>query len=91
MCLAPGNISYRDNKTPFRGIIWLHITLTYRLHYKTKFERIYFIRECNLVRKVKGKRQHGICRHWWDNNIRMDCRELGWEGVSWVHLAQDRY
>jgi len=25
----------------------------------------------------------------WKNNIRMDLRELRWEGVQWVHLAQD--
>jgi hypothetical protein len=23
-------------------------------------------------------------------NIKMGARELGWEGVGWVHLAQDR-
>jgi hypothetical protein len=22
--------------------------------------------------------------------IRMDIREIGWEGVDWMHLAQDR-
>jgi hypothetical protein len=26
----------------------------------------------------------------WDDNIRMDLREIGWEGVDWIHLAQDR-
>jgi hypothetical protein len=23
-------------------------------------------------------------------NIRMDFREIGWEGVDWMHLSQDR-
>jgi hypothetical protein len=23
-------------------------------------------------------------------NIRMDIMEIGWEGVDWIHLAQDR-
>jgi hypothetical protein len=23
-------------------------------------------------------------------NIRMYLREIGWEGVGWIHLAQDR-
>jgi hypothetical protein len=23
-------------------------------------------------------------------NIRMDLREIGWEGVVWIYLAQDR-
>jgi hypothetical protein len=30
-----------------------------------------------------------ICRRW-EDNIRMDLREIGWEGVDWMHLAQDR-
>jgi len=25
-----------------------------------------------------------------EDNIRMDLREMGWEGVDWMHLAQDR-
>jgi len=24
------------------------------------------------------------------DNIRMDLRKMGWEGVDWIHLAQDR-
>jgi hypothetical protein len=26
----------------------------------------------------------------WEDNIRMDLREIGWEGMNWMHLAQDR-
>jgi hypothetical protein len=25
-----------------------------------------------------------------EENIRMDDREVGWEAVDWIHLAQDR-
>jgi len=25
-----------------------------------------------------------------ENNIRMDLRELGWEGMDWMHVAQNR-
>jgi hypothetical protein len=25
-----------------------------------------------------------------EDNIRMDLREMGWEDVDWIHLAQDR-
>jgi len=25
-----------------------------------------------------------------EDNIRMNLREVGWEGVDWMHLAQDR-
>jgi hypothetical protein len=33
-----------------------------------------------------------LVRHWhrWKNNIRLDLTETGWEGVEWMHLAQDR-
>jgi len=24
-----------------------------------------------------------------EDNIRIDLREIGWEGVDWIHLAQD--
>jgi hypothetical protein len=26
----------------------------------------------------------------WAHNIEMDIRETGYEGVYWIHLAQDR-
>jgi hypothetical protein len=26
----------------------------------------------------------------WEGNIRMDFRYIRWEGVDWMHLAQDR-
>jgi hypothetical protein len=28
--------------------------------------------------------------HRWEDNIRMDIREIGWEAVDWIHLTQDR-
>jgi hypothetical protein len=43
-----------------------------------------------LVGKPLGKRPLGRPRHRWENNIRMGLREMGWEGVDWIHLAQDR-
>jgi hypothetical protein len=29
-------------------------------------------------------------RRRWEDNIKMDVREVGWEGVDWMHLDQDR-
>jgi hypothetical protein len=26
----------------------------------------------------------------WEDNIKITLREIGWEGVEWIHLAQDR-
>jgi hypothetical protein len=25
---------------------------------------------------------------WWQDNIIMDLREIGWEGVDWLHLSE---
>jgi hypothetical protein len=43
-----------------------------------------------LVGKPKGKRPLGRLRHRWEDQIKMDLREIGWEGVEWIHLTQDR-
>jgi len=43
-----------------------------------------------FVEKSEGKRQLGRPRHRWEDNIRMDLREIGWERMDWIHLAQDR-
>jgi len=43
-----------------------------------------------LVGRPEGKRPLGRSRHRWEDNIRMDLREIGWEGVNWIHVVQDR-
>jgi hypothetical protein len=43
-----------------------------------------------LFGKPEGKRSLRTLRRRWDDNIRKDLREIGWEGVDWIHLAQDR-
>jgi hypothetical protein len=43
-----------------------------------------------LVGKPVGKRPLGRPRHRWEYGIKMDRREIGWGGVEWIHLAQDR-
>jgi hypothetical protein len=42
-----------------------------------------------LVGNPEVKRPLGRSRHRWEDNIRMDLREMGWECVDWIHLAQD--
>jgi hypothetical protein len=44
-----------------------------------------------LVRKPEGKRLLGRPMYKREDNIRMDLREIGREGVEWIHLAQDGY
>jgi hypothetical protein len=41
-------------------------------------------------RILVGKRPLGRPRRRWMDNIKMDLREMGWDGVDWVDLAQDR-
>jgi hypothetical protein len=43
-----------------------------------------------FVGKPEGKRTLGRPRRRWEGSIRMDLREIWWEGVDWMHLAQDR-
>jgi hypothetical protein len=43
-----------------------------------------------LVEKPEGKRPLGRPRRRWVDNIRMDLGEVGWGGVKWIGLAQDR-
>jgi hypothetical protein len=43
-----------------------------------------------LVRKPEGKRPLQRLRHKWEGNIRMNLKEIGWKGVGWIHLAQNR-
>jgi hypothetical protein len=43
-----------------------------------------------LVGKPEGKRPLRKPRRRWDDNIRMDLRKLGWGGMDWIDLAQDR-
>jgi hypothetical protein len=43
-----------------------------------------------LVGKPEGKRSQGRPRRRLVDNIRMDLREIGWDGMDWIHQAQDR-
>jgi hypothetical protein len=38
----------------------------------------------------EDKRLLGRPMHRWEDNIRLDLREIGWEGVEWFYLSQDR-
>jgi hypothetical protein len=43
-----------------------------------------------LVGKSEGKGPLGRPRRRWVDNIKMDLREIGWNGVDWIDLAQYR-
>jgi hypothetical protein len=43
-----------------------------------------------LVGKPEGERPLGRRRRRWEDNIKMDLREIGRDGVDWIDMAQDR-
>jgi hypothetical protein len=43
-----------------------------------------------LMGKPEEKRPLGRPRCRWMDNIKMDLREVGWGGMDWIDLAQDR-
>jgi hypothetical protein len=43
-----------------------------------------------VVGRPEGKRPLGRSRRRWENNIKMDLREIGIDMANWIQLAQDR-
>jgi hypothetical protein len=43
-----------------------------------------------LVGKPEGRRPLGRPRRRWEDNIKIDLREVGWGGMDWINVAQDR-
>jgi hypothetical protein len=43
-----------------------------------------------LVGKPEGKIPLGRPRRRWEDNIKMDLQEVGFGGIDWIELAQDR-
>jgi hypothetical protein len=41
-----------------------------------------------LFGKPEGKQSLIRSRHRWEDNIRMDLKEIVWEVVNWMHLSQ---
>jgi hypothetical protein len=59
---------------------------------KYKGERQFSRSRCRLglVGKPEGKRPLARPRRSWVDNIKMDLREIGCQGMDWIDLAQDR-
>jgi hypothetical protein len=43
-----------------------------------------------LVRKPEGGRPFGRPRYKWEDNIKVNLREIVWGDIVWIDLAQDR-
>ncbi|KAJ4434296.1 hypothetical protein ANN_22848 [Periplaneta americana] len=44
-----------------------------------------------LIGRPEGKRPLGRPRRRWEDNIKMDLREVGYDGREWINLPQDRH
>jgi hypothetical protein len=42
------------------------------------------------VGKPDGKKQLRRSRRRWEDDVKIDLREIGWDGMDWIHLTQDR-
>jgi hypothetical protein len=43
-----------------------------------------------LVGSPEGKRPLGRTRRRWVDHIKMGLREIGWNGMDWIYVAQNR-
>jgi hypothetical protein len=43
-----------------------------------------------LVGKLEGKRPSGRPRHRWEDNNKLDLRDIGIDRANWIRLAEDR-
>jgi hypothetical protein len=43
-----------------------------------------------LVGKPDGRRPFGRCRRGWEDDVKIDHKEVGLESLEWINLAQDR-
>jgi hypothetical protein len=44
-----------------------------------------------LVGRPEGRRPLGRSRRRWEDNIKMDLREIGFGDVDWIHWTQDTW
>jgi hypothetical protein len=44
-----------------------------------------------LVGRPEGRRSLGRPSRRWEDNIKMDLREVGFGDVDWIHLDRDRW
>jgi hypothetical protein len=69
------------------GIDWsFYITCQWHVAFMGEKRKAYNI----LVGKRERKRLVGIPKRMWEHNIKIDLKEIEWEGVDWIYLAQDR-
>ena len=40
--------------------------------------------------RPEGRRPFGRAKRRWEDNVKMDLQEMGWGGMDWIDLAEDR-
>ncbi|KAJ4435739.1 hypothetical protein ANN_18356 [Periplaneta americana] len=70
----------------------LHVVTDNKQRTTQKARHIFFNSKANrvLVGRPEGKRPLGRPRRRWEDNIKMDLREVGYDDRDWLNLAQDR-
>jgi hypothetical protein len=43
-----------------------------------------------LMGKPEGKKSLGRSGRRWQNKIKMEFKEIGWDGADWIHLARNK-
>jgi hypothetical protein len=84
------NISLLHNKYPSPSLI--RVIKSRRMRWAGHAARMRERRNaCRiLVGKPEGKRPLGRPRRRWADNIRINLREIGWNGMDWIDLTHDR-
>jgi hypothetical protein len=72
-----------------RYILVLVHAAEYITHLPVLFVSFVFL-YCNILGMPEGKKPLGRPRRRWVDNIKMDLRQIGWDGIDWIDLAQDR-
>jgi hypothetical protein len=53
-------------------------------------EKECILAHCTLAGEPENKRLLGRPKRRWVDNIKMDLREIEWDSMDWMDLAQDR-
>jgi hypothetical protein len=63
---------------------WPNIIRTFKLRRRRWAGHVVLV-----VEKPEGRRQLGILRCGWEDNIKMDIKEIGLGCIDWIDLTQD--
>jgi hypothetical protein len=73
-------------------LLWAHFNISRRMRWAGNVARMGAKRNAHtiLLGNPEGKRPLGRQTRGWVNNIKMNLREIGWGGMGWIDLVQNR-